>query len=1427
MGSAMSMTHVVERFVQAAADHANRVALEGSSHALTYQQLENESARVSGFLMARGIGKGDVVPILMGRTPRFVVAALGVLRSGAAFSPIDLSSPPARQAQVLGNISCEVLLHDDAGADTVRGRSGAVHVDTALKGEARTVALEEISSEDPLYVMYTSGSTGNPKGVVVPHRGVVRLVVNADWAEFDSTRRWLFHSSVAFDASTLEIWGALLHGATCVVQEQPLISFEALASFFVSKRISDAWLTSAVFNAMVDSQVQCFAGVKQLCTGGERESPQHMRKFVEALPQVALIHGYGPTENTVFSHCHRVRLDDTAPGQRVPIGKPIRGTIDCIELPDGTNAEVGNAGELLVGGLGVALGYRDDPVLTSRKFLVRDGVSWYRTGDQVVRRPGGEVEFVGRLDRQVKVQGNRIELDEVESVLRSCPGVGDVFIFVEGELAEEKRLVACYTGEFGRVRDAEAVRAFMLERLPRIMVPRVLRRVDEFPLKTSGKIDEARMRELVNAPQLDARASVPARDEDPAMTMTEQRLALLWSAWLPGIQIERHDSLIALGGHSLIAMRLAADIRREFLCDVSPALLLNADSLASAARLIDCAPGSLALTSPDDSTASGNSLPGVQTVGIQRRLLAASVLSASGDAYLVPVAIMLSGSCGLLELREAFETILERHDMLRLAGWAVEGKGPELFASPPHGWWNAHDRAVEGGEQTLPEWQLAQIYRAMDVATQGPTRVDVWPLAAGGWCVVWTTHHAVIDEWSISLVLQELAGLLGKVGLPPAADASGFLDQETRCADARQASAQAEAIAGVMGPASLPFADWFGPAVEVEIPLESRLEEAIAAAAQREGTTRVAPAMVAYGIAMQDVFGATWRFVTTPVAKRHSVELLSAVNCCLEMRVLECGVRVQESQAQAIRRVHQDLVRCQSREFVPFDVITAELRRRRPELAALPMQFGFTWRRDPYPVIPINAGGRDPGDSRGEIRVVRIPQRTTIFGVTLHIEETPTGLQARIEACRECVESGAAERLIRAFTKAALSLGTSSSDSGKHPTNQEPRATGAVADSTKMPVGPVATDQSAAVGTVLADVVAACWKEVLGAAPGSDDTDFFDSGGTSFSLLRLVAIIRQRTGATIDGGKVLADSTFGSICRNVLSSHSRDHRTWIQTGDPSAEHTLLLLPGGAGFSLGLCELADRIAAASPVPLRCIIIDMVDIWRLVGKPHPVGHVIDHVLAALDEACVQQLWGIAGFSLGGSLAVAVEQRLAAIGKQSSRLWIIDGYAPEVLRRDLHLRLARKLVSECRRRWNRVFTPHVGPVRTETRADTDWLVCGTLHGATAEIDRDEFQQQVGLLKLGYCNADVVLLRSAIMGRTVNILRRGATNGFKPGQFRSLTVESAELLHLELLKERADWTAGIIARTLGVVGCSAPVSHQAGGLLMAQRGTGDEHAS
>lgn len=1394
----MSMMNVVDRFLWARAKHADRVAIEGELRAWTYAQLDADSARVCGYLLSRGIGKGDVVPILMQRSPQFVVAALGVIRSGAAFAPIDLSSPLARQAQILASLSARAVLHDDAGATVTDAHPHAAHVEQALRSDPRTPEPKTIHCDDPLYVMYTSGSTGAPKGVVVPHRGVVRLVVDADWAEFDPSQRWLLNSSIAFDASTLEIWGPLLNGATCVVQEKPLISFDELARFFVDKRITESWLTSSLFNAMVDMHVESFRNVRQLCTGGERESPQHMRAFVAALPHVHLIHGYGPTENTVFSHTHHVTLADTAPGRRVPIGRPIRGTTDRIERSDGSLAAIGEPGELIVGGLGVGLGYLNDRDLTARKFIVRSGEVWYRTGDQVVRRSDGAVEFIGRLDRQVKIQGNRIELDEIESVMRSCPDVGDVYVFVDGDSAESKRLVACFTGRTGQNDGVERVREFLQERLPRIMVPRVLRRLDRFPLKISGKVDEAVLSELLASKPVSTETD-QANHSDPeggVLTPTEHALASLWRKRLPGLPIGRHDSLLGLGGHSLLAMRLAADIARELRCNVSPARLLDAESLADIAKYIDC----VRLESKQSSTDT-RSREAVTSVGIQQRLLAASSLSSSGDAYIVPVAFTLPASQPLAPLRDAFRTLITRHEMLRLASGSDGDGDPTILPEPPEGWWTAHANPTHVPSDSWPEALLQRIFRPLDPASQGPTRIDVWPVAEGGWLVVWTTHHAVIDEWSIRLILDQLVGLLGGQTITAVADAKTFLAQEVELADAEKARGQAADIAKILDSEPIPFSNWSRPAVEIELPIDRAHEQAITSIAQQAGTTPVAPALAAYGIAIQEVVGDAWRFVTTPIAKRHSPELIDAVNCCLEMRIIECGAREGESTTELVRRVHTDLVSCQDRSFVPFDVITSELRRRRPDLAAAPVQFGFTWRRDPYPVIPLLDPDSRSNERAGELRVLRVPQRTTVFGCTLHIEEMQGRLRARLEVCEDCVASGIAQRLVRAFRESIVQLAASAAE--------RLGATTTCERTTPLPklVTPVAPQafhagETAPASTVLAGIVSECWKEVLGKAPENEHTDFFDAGGTSFSLLRLVAILRQKTGSTIDGGKALAESTFGDICNNVLDSKLKDRRTWIQLGDIAAKHTLLMLPGNAGYALGMCRLVEKICAVSPVPMRCIVVNLVDVWRTVGRPHRVEQVVDQVIATLAEAGVEHPWGIMGFSIGGPLAIAVEQRLASMGRPTSRLWIIDGYAPILLRHDLHIRVVRKVATMARRAWDRVRGVQPPPQRAETgeERNSDWLICGVMHGATEEIDREAYQQQLGLMQLGYCDADVVLLRSAIMGRKVNIISRGATNGFNPAMFRSIRVESAEYSHLELIKEHADWTAGIIVRTLGV---------------------------
>ncbi|MBS0196383.1 MAG: amino acid adenylation domain-containing protein [Planctomycetes bacterium] len=1388
----MSMMSVVERFLWARAKYAGRLALEGESRQWTFRDLDADSSRVCGFLRNRGIGKGDIIPVLMDRSPEFVVAALGIVRCGAAFAPIDLASPGARRDQILAGLGARVVLHDDSGAAATLAGSGLVHIGEALAGEPRDCDPEAIGADDPLYVMFTSGSTGTPKGVLVPHRGVVRLVVDADWSDFESSQRWLLNSSIAFDASTLEIWAPLLNGGTCVVQEQPLISFDELARCFVERRISDSWLTASLFNAMVDTHVEAFRGVRQLCTGGERESSRHMREFVAALPGVRLVHGYGPTENTVFSHTHRVTLADTAPGQRVPIGRPIRGTIDRIEREDGSEAGIGEPGELILGGLGVALGYREDAELTRKKFIERNGAAWYRTGDLVIRRSDGAVEFVGRLDRQVKVQGNRIELDEVEAVLRTCPGVGDVFVFVDGESAESKRLVACYIGHGGKDDGVDRVRQYLQERLPRIMVPRVIRRLGRFPLKISGKVDEATLSRLVG---LDAVGTERGVVSDDVMAPTEAALAQLWSKRLPGVPIGRGDSLLRLGGHSLLAMRLAADIGREFRCEVSPARLLDAGSLADVARHIDETRDSesSAVGMPLGVARAGGAVPHASTrlVGIQQRLLAASNLSASGDAYIVPVAFTLPSGRSSEELRVAFGTLIMRHEMLRLASGGGEGADVTVFPEPPQGWWTVYDDVIETPVDSWPESMLQRVYRRLDPTACGPTRIDVWPTVGGGWLVIWAMHHAVIDEWSIRLLLDQFVGLLGGAAICEGGDARAFYRQEIALADVERATAQASRVADALDGLSVSFTRWSGPAVEIEIEIGREFEEAIASIARRAGTTTVAPGLAAYGIALQTVLGDAWRFATTPIAKRMSPELIDAVNCCLEMRIIECGARPLETMDELVRRVHRELVSCQDRSFVPFDVITSELRHRRVELASAPVQFGFTWRRDPYPVIQMESKA-----GAGALRVLRVPQRTTVFGCTLHFEEVRGRLHARLEACEECVTRGIAERLSGALREAVFRLAANAAPAGC----VQDRGVQTSNAATDVGAPSQRTGDEGAAGTVLAGVIAGCWKDVLGTAPEHVHTDFFDAGGTSFSLLRLVAIIRQRTGATIDGGRALARPTFGDICENVVESKSRDSRPWIQIGDPAAKHTLVMLPGNTGYSLGMCRLIGKICGMSPVPLRCVVIDLVDVWRMVGKPHPVERVVDRIIAALAEAGVAHPWGIIGYSLGGPLAIAVEQRLAALGKATSRLWIIDGYEPLLMRQDLHVRVVRKAVTVARRAWERLRSGSGVPAQAPAGAPSDWLVCGALQQVTEEIDRVAFQQQLGKTRLNFCDADVVLLRSSIMGRKVNIIRRGATNGFNPAMFRSLRVESAECHHLELVREHSDWTAGIIVSTLGV---------------------------
>ncbi|MGH8651887.1 MAG: amino acid adenylation domain-containing protein, partial [Gammaproteobacteria bacterium] len=331
-----------------------------------------------------------------------------------------------------------------------------------------------MSSEHLAYVMYTSGSTGRPKGTSIMHRSVVRLVKQTHYADLTATEVFLQFAPISFDAATLELWGSLLNGARLVVFPAYTPSLEELAEVLRQYRVTTLWLTAGLFHQMVDQRLEDLGGVRQLLAGGDVLSVPHVRKVLKAIRGGKLINGYGPTENTTFTCCHPL-TEVGQIGASVSIGRPIANTQVYIFDPHLQLVPVGVAGELYIGGDGLARDYFHRPELTAEKFLPHPfsalpGARLYRTGDLARYLPDGNIEFLGRMDHQVKVRGFRIELGEIEAVLGGHPGVQEVVVLVREDAPGERRLVAYYVGAGV---EPEALRGYLRAKLPPYMVPAV------------------------------------------------------------------------------------------------------------------------------------------------------------------------------------------------------------------------------------------------------------------------------------------------------------------------------------------------------------------------------------------------------------------------------------------------------------------------------------------------------------------------------------------------------------------------------------------------------------------------------------------------------------------------------------------------------------------------------------------------------------------------------------------------------------------------------------------------------------------------------------------------------------------------------------------------------------------------------------------
>ena len=613
-------------FAAQVARQPQATALVTPAGSWTYAELDRRSTELAWGLRECGVRLDTPVTVALPRGADLIATLLAVLKAGGAYLPIDPASPSARVAAMIAGAGLAVVTDETAAA--VPEVPGVRVVRLAELGSGQDAALPpDLAHPQSLaYLSFTSGSTGVPKGVAVPHRAVVRLVSDPTFATLGPGQRVLQLAPVAFDASTLEIWGALLTGATVVVAPPGPLGLPEIAELLRSCGVSVAWLTAGLFHQLVELDAGALAGIGQLLAGGDVLAPDAVRAALAARGGKPLVNGYGPTENTTFTACH-VMTDPAQVGATVPIGRPIQHTTVQILDERLRPVPIGVAGELYTGGDGLARGYRGNAAATARAFVPDpdgNGGRLYRTGDLARWRADGVLEFIGRVDDQVKVRGFRVEPGEVEAVLRTFPGVRDAAVVVRGDGAQ-RHLVGYVSPadgvDPGTLRPA-LLREFLAHRLPEYLVPAGFAVLDRFPLNLNGKLDRA----ALPAPQRES--GEPA---SPVQGETERRLAEVWQLLLGIEAVGREDNFFAIGGNSLSAARLMFRIREVFGVELPMGSFYAAPSLSACAAAIDA--GAVAGAGP--SVATGRSAPGT----ISRRSRAGFRVDAqSGSAAAAPSA---------------------------------------------------------------------------------------------------------------------------------------------------------------------------------------------------------------------------------------------------------------------------------------------------------------------------------------------------------------------------------------------------------------------------------------------------------------------------------------------------------------------------------------------------------------------------------------------------------------------------------------------------------------------------------------------------------------------------------------------------------------------------------------------------------------------
>jgi amino acid adenylation domain-containing protein len=1007
---------IARLFEAQAARTPDAVALTFGAHAVTYAELDARANRMARHLAARGVGRETRVGICLERGPELVAALLGALKAGGAYVPLDPGYPAERRAYMLADSGVAVLVTQESLRTALPAADGVAVV--SVDGDAAAIAAERADAPGGdagprglAYVIYTSGSTGTPKGVGVEQRSVVRLVRGANFAVLGPDEVILQAAPVSFDASTLELWGALLNGGRLVVMPGANPSLEALGRTLVEEGVTTLWLTAGLFQVMVQERLDDLRGVRQLLAGGDVLPVEQVNRVLRRFPALRLINGYGPTENTTFTCCHTVPQGWS--GSAVPIGTPVSNT--RVYVLDGALRPLpaGVPGELYAGGDGVARGYLGHPALTASRFVPdpfadEPGARMYRTGDRVRWTADGTVEYLGRLDEQVKVRGFRVEPGEVEAVLRRHPAVADCAVVARTDEDGGRRLAAYVVG----TADADALRAHLRGSLPDHMVPAAFVAMEALPLSPNGKVD----RRALPAPEQAADAGTGYA---APRTPTEEVLAGIWAELLRMERVGVHDDFFVLGGHSLLITRVISRLRAAFGVELAVRALFEAPTVELLARAVEGARAGGAAPAQEPIPHAGR--VGPLPVSFQQRQLWLLDRVQPGMAlYNVPAAWRLRGALDVEALGGALTEVVRRQEALRTVFRTVGGEPVQLVLPDMPVPLPLEDLSA------LPEEEreravAARLRRSADGAfdlEHGPLfRAELVRLAADEHLLLLCLHHIVSDGWSLDVLFGELAALYAAGGddaaLPalPLQYADYAAWQRGPAAGerlSRQVAWWRGHLAGAPTLLELPT-DRPRPAVQTyrgavhRFALPDGTAQALDALARREGASLYMVMMAAWQLLLARYSGQDGVVVGSPIANRPRPELEGLVGFFANVMALRTELSGDPDFRTLLARVREATLEAHARQEVPFERLVEELQPER-SLGHNPLFQAFFALHDETSGEPL----RLPGIA---VEALPVASTTAKFDLSLHVIREAEGVRGVLEYATDLFDAATVERM--------------------------------------------------------------------------------------------------------------------------------------------------------------------------------------------------------------------------------------------------------------------------------------------------------------------------------------------------------------------------------------------------------------------------------